>query len=285
MSLLPTIIFDTSALNKIEDGGPAFEPLMKGLRCGFKVILTAMNADEIIATKNPNRREALLARFGRLLYSAECIWPPHEIIRALVSAHFENASQFDWTTVCVRAREYEAGLPRHDIPDEVCAQQREYQLEAPKEFQEIWKKLRPDLDAILAKDPSKRPTSYREAVAIAATDGGVLWGIGRGLYRYVSDNEPTEAGVRAFMDVCPPFRAACYGLVMAWYNGSLRALDGTPTAGRNDLMMAVYLPYCSRFVTADEPQGKELREICTEAQFACKILSFEEFHISLAVVA
>jgi hypothetical protein len=285
MSLLPRIIFDTSGLNKMEDGGPASEPLMKALESGFEVILTAMSADEIIATKKPNRREALLSRFGRLLYSATCIWPPHEIIRALVSAHSTNPNQFDWAKVHVRAREYETAIPRRDFPEVLYAQTREYQLKAPKEFQEMWKKLRPELDAILAKDPSKRPSSYREAVTISVMDGGVLWGIGRGLYRYVSGSELTEAEVRAFMDVCPPFRAACYGLVMAWYNGSLRVQDGTPTAGRNDLMMAVYLPYCSRFVTADEPQRKELREIGTEAQIDCEILSFEEFDLSFAVVA
>jgi hypothetical protein len=44
-------------------------------------------ADEIFSTKSPARREALLSRFGRLLYSAQCLWPPHEIIRLLVEAH------------------------------------------------------------------------------------------------------------------------------------------------------------------------------------------------------
>ena len=85
------------------------------------------------------------------------------------------------------------------------------------------------------------------------------------------------------MDVCPPFRATCYGLVMAWYNGSLRALDRTPTAKRNDLMMAAYLPYCDRFVTADWAQRKELTEIAIEAKIDCEILSFEQFDQSFAI--
>lgn len=281
----PKIILDTSVFNKVEDGGPVLEPVMKGLESGFEVILTAMSADEIIATKRPERREALLSRFGRLLYSAKCIWPPHEIIKALVSARFKKPSEFDWAKVNVRARECEAALPRRDFPEALLAEQREHQLKAPKELQEMWKKLRPELEAILARDPSKRPTSYREAIRMAAREAGVLWAFGQALYGHVSVSEPTEAEVRGFMDACPPFRAACYGLVMAWYSGSLRVQDGTPTAGRNDLMMAVYLPYCSRFVTADEPQRKELREIASEAQVECEVLSLEEFDRSLAVVA
>jgi hypothetical protein len=261
MAPLPRIIFDTTGINKLEDGGAASEPLMKGLECGFEVILTAMSADEIISTKTPERKEALLTRFGRLLYPAKCIWPPHEIIRLLVSAHFSDPTQFDWTKVDVRARAYEVAIPLRDFDDELCIQQRAEQFQVQERFEKMWKGLRPFLDAILAKDPSKRPTSYREAVAIAVRDGGVLWGFGQELYKYVSGKQLTEAGINEFMDVCPPLRAVCYGLVMAWYNGSLRVQDGTPTARRNDLMMAAYLPYCGRFVTADWPQRKELREM------------------------
>jgi len=72
---------------------------------------------------------------------------------------------------------------------------------------------------------------------------------------------------------------------MAWYNGSLRVQDGAPAAGRNDLMMAAYLPYCGRFVTADWAQKNELRDIAREATVDCDILSYKDFELSFAVVA
>jgi len=285
MSLLPSIIFDTSAINELEKGGSTSEPLMRGLECGFEVILTAMSADEIISAKTAEERESLLSRFGRLLYSAKCIWPPHEVIRLLISAHFGSQTQFDWTKVDVRARAYEVAIPVRDFDDELCIQQRNAQFEVQERFKKMWRGLRPKLDAILAKDPSKRPTCFREAVAIAVIDGGVLWGFGQALYEYVAGKVPTEPEIQAFIEVCPPFRAACYGLIMAWYTGSLRVLDATPTSGRNDLMMATYLPYCSRFVTADWAQRNELREIVTEAKIDCKILSFRDFDLSFGVLA
>jgi hypothetical protein len=170
-----------------------------------------------------------------------------------------------------------------DFDDKLCVQQRKEQLDVQKGFEKPWKKLRPLLDKILAKDQSKRPTSYREAVAIATMDGGVLWGFGQRLYKHVSGNEPSEAEIKAFMGVCPPFRATCYGLVMAWYQVSLRVQDGTKTAGRNDLMMATYLPYCDRFVTTDPPQRNELSEIAAEAKIDCEVVSFKEFEDSLTV--
>lgn len=285
MFMRPRIVFDTSAINKLEKGGPAFEPLMKGLECGFEVVLTAMSADEIISNKTSHKRDALLTRFRRLLYPSWCIWPPHEIIRLLLSAHFANPTHFDWTKVNVRARPYEASIPLCDFNNELCVQQRKEQFEAEEHFKNSWKKLRPLLDAVLAKDPSKRPTSYRAAVKIALADGGVLWGFGRGLYKHVSGSQSTEIEIKALMDACPPFRAACYSLVMAWYNGSLRVQDAAPIAGRNDLMMATYLPYCDQFVTADWAQTRELRQIAAEAKIDCEILSFQEFSDRFAVVA
>jgi hypothetical protein len=258
---------------------------MRGLECGFEVILTAMSADEIIASKTPERREALLSWFDRLLFSAKCIWAPYKILRLLLSAHFRNPAQFDWTKVNVRARAYEVAIPARDFSDELCAQQRKEQFELEKQFERARKGLRPPLDAILARESSKGPTSYHEAVAIAAADTGMLWLFGRELHKDISGNELSEEEIRTLIQACPPLRATCYGFVMAWYNGSLRVQDGTPTAGRNDLMMATYLPYCSRFVTADWAQRKELREIAQEAQIDCAILSFEEFRRSLAVAA
>ncbi len=278
--------FDTSVINALEDGGTESETLMKALQCGFDVRLPAMTADEILSTpvrKNPVRREALLARCQRLLASGQCIWPPHWILRLLISEHFRNTSQYDWTKINVRAGIYELAIIERDFTDELCVSQRKEQFEVEERFEKMWKELRPKLDAILAEDPSKRPTNYHEAVAIATLEGGVLWGIGRELYRYVAGSTPTEAEIKAFMEVCPPFRCACYGLVMAWYDGALRLQDGKPSAGRNDLMMAAYLPYCGCFVTDDWPQEMRLREIATEARVDCQVLSYEKFNSSFTV--
>jgi hypothetical protein len=283
MAVRPRIIFDTTGINKLEDGGSASEPVMRALECGYKVILTAMTADEIISTKSPERRDALLSRFGRLLYTAQCLWPPHEIIRLLVSAHTANPGGFDWTTVDVRERAYEDAIPRRDFDDPLCVLQRKEQFRVQEQFEKIWKGLRPKLDEILKKDPAKRPTTYRQAVEIASVHGRILLGFGAGLYERVAGKEPTDAEIKAFMDVCPPFRATCYGLVMAWYNGSLRTPDGTATANRNDLMMAAYLPYCDKFVTADWAQKKELIQIAAEAKIDCEVLSFEGFDRSFAI--
>lgn len=276
---MPTIGFDTSGINALVDDGKNSEPLMKALRCAFDVQLPALSVEEVLSTpaiKEP-RRELLLMCCQRLLASGQCLWPPHEILRLLITAHSSNPSQFEWTRTDVRARVYEDAIIRRDFPDQLCRTQRKHQFEAEEGFDQMWKGLRPKLDAILAEDPSKRPANYREAVGIAKLEGGVLWGTGRGLYRYVVGSEPTETDIETFMEDCPPFRAACYGLIMGWFDGALRVQDRQPSAGRNDLLMAVYLPYCDRFVTHDWQQEKSLREIAAEARISCDVVSYKNF--------
>ena len=284
MSPLARIVFDTSGINALEDGGPQSEPLMKALGCGFDVIVTAMNVDEVLSTKDPLRREALLGRCQRLL--GRCVWPPHWILQLLISAHFRDSARFDWQQIDVEAKVYERALVQRDFTDELCAQQRKEQFSQQEQFGKFWRGLRPKLDPVLAKEPEKRPTSFAEAAEVARIDGGVLWGIGAELYKHETGLRPSDGEVKAFMDTCPPFLAACYGICGGWYDDALRPLDdGGSSVGRNDLMMAVYLPYCGRFVTHDWPQEGRLREIAAEAQINCEVLSYEDFCAGFEVSA
>jgi hypothetical protein len=282
-NLFTSIMFDTSGINALEDAGAGSDSIMGGLTSGgFEVILPAMVAEEVVATREQGRREALLRRLARLLNSAKCMWPAHEVLRLLISSHVNQPASFDWMKVNVRAQVYEDAISRRDFDDTLCAEQRHHHFILQKKFKKLWTGMRSGLDAILAKDPSKRPGCYQDAVAIAERDGGVLWGLGQEVYS-VSKKRPTDAEIKSFIDICPPFRAVCYALVMAWYNGSLRRQGGTATAGRNDLMMAAYLPYCCRFITRDWPQKKELREIAKAARIECDVLSVSEFERGLVI--
>jgi hypothetical protein len=280
MSPLPTIGFDTSAINALENERLLSEPLMAGLEAGFCVLLLGLSAEEVISTQREARRKALLGRVRRLLRSGECLWPPHEILRLQVSAHFQNPLAFDWTRVNTRARSYEEGLLAQDFPPELCKEQLTEQSKVIEGFENLWTALRPKLEAVIAEGRAKRPESFAEAMKeVATVEGGLFWHVARGLYERVTGTTVNEADLRAFVDMCPPFRAVCYALMMAWYNFALKAqqLNEPDPPGRNDLLMAVYLPYCGRFVAKDWPQERDLRQIAVEARIDCDVLSFKDF--------
>jgi hypothetical protein len=279
MSPLPTIGFDTSAINALENEGLLSDPLMAGLEAGFRVLLLGLSAEEVISTRKEARRQALLSRIKRLLRSGECLWPPHEITRLQVEAHFRSPSAFDWTRVSARARPYEEGLTAQDFPPELCLEQRSEQSKAIENFENLWTALRPKLDAVIAQG-AKRPQSFAEAMKeVATVDGGLFWHVARGLYERVTRTPVNDVQLRAFVGACPPFRAVCYAMMMAWYNFALKLREPTEPSppGRNDLLMAVYLPYCGRFVAKDWPQERDLRLIAEEARIDCEVVSLDDF--------
>jgi hypothetical protein len=275
---LPRIAFDTSALNAFAKDGSRSEPYIKALNCGFDVMLTGMSVDELLSTSDPDRREMLIASCQRLLASGRCVSPPNDIMASLVSAHAKNPARFDWRRVDIRAQVYERAIIDRDFTDELCVEQLKEQQLVEEEFMGYWEQLRSKLEPIIAKDPGKRPTSYKQAVEIATlSTPNVLWGIGRGLYSRVSGVPLTDADIKAFLDVCPPFRAACYGLLGSWYDVALAPLVYKKLAGRNDQMMSVYLPYCSRFVSQDKKQSERLGDIAAEAKVECEVVSYKTF--------
>jgi hypothetical protein len=91
-----------------------------------------------------------------------------------------------------------------------------------------------------------------------------------------------------FIDPCPPFRALIHAMLMSWYNLSVRD-DKCERfeAGRNDMFMAVHLPYCDKFVTAEVSgeQEKCLREVALVAGLETEILSYDDFHDGFLVTA
>jgi hypothetical protein len=114
-----------------------------------------------------------------------------------------------------------------------------------------------------------------------------LLGIGAELYQRGAkmSTVPSEANIETFIKVCPPFEAICYGLLGSWFDVSLALQVFKELPGRNDQMMAVYLPYCSRFVTDDWRQEERLRDIAIEAKLTCEVLSYEDFVASFNVAA
>jgi hypothetical protein len=101
-----------------------------------------------------------------------------------VLTHLHAGRQFNWKNVDVRAAAYEGAIVHRDFTEALCVEQKKQHFKIEREFERYWKRLRPKLDQILLHDPSKRPASFHEAVAIAIRDGGVLWGIGQRLYDY-----------------------------------------------------------------------------------------------------
>jgi hypothetical protein len=141
-----------------------------------------------------------------------------------------------------------------------------------------WHSLRDKLDPLLDRMSEGRPTTYRRALEIArSATPNLIWSFGQELYARVTGHMPDESTIQIFLDCCPPFRAVCFALCGPWYDISLAPAVHKKLAGRNDQLMAAYLPYCDRFVTEDNKQLQRLRDIATEMGVSCEVVSHQEF--------
>jgi hypothetical protein len=94
----------------------------------------------------------------------------------------------------------------------------------------------------------------------------------------------SDAEVDGLLGTCPPLRALALGQLMGFHVWSLRGHQGRKgkPAGRADLAMAAYLPYCNWFVTNDFGQQQALSEVAVATNLECQVVSLDEFEAAVA---
>jgi hypothetical protein len=237
----------------------------------------------------PVRGECLVPNDGQDGLS-ECIYPHNELIKRMVVEHHRNLATFNWKTVDVKAREYERAIRTRELVDDevLSAEQRAHLKARRKEYEDMWAGLRVEIEGVFQRHGEPPPLTFREAVARLQNEGSLIWNMGKLLYDRAAETDASEATLRDFMDSCPLFRALIYAMLLSWYDRAVRDEKGEKfEAGRNDLFMAVHLPYCDKFVTAEVYREQErcLREVVFAAGLETEILSYDDFCNSFLVVA
>lgn len=158
-----------------------------------------------------------------------------------------------------------------------------------KEFEGVWSHLRPKLEELVRRHSADAPVGFQEVLPMVESEGGLLWSFGQGLYSRAAVGDASVPTVRDFMAKCPPFRAIAYAYLLAWFDRSLgdRHKREKYKAGRIDLFMSIYLPYCDQFISAERGgmQEKCLREIARVAQLLTEVRSYDDFCQSLMLAA
>jgi hypothetical protein len=277
----PLLALDNSVVNRLgKDADP--EPFMAAILTGYSVRLPEMSFEEALATREPSTRNKLIGICRRLLNVGYCILPAHWLFDLHIKTFHSDPANYDWRKVNARAATIEAEIQRGDYPqDQVFVEQQASEL----------RRLQEEFEGAFSESPSaNRPNSFHEWLRRSQAEGGSFWNTARGLYEHafgkhsaVDPNaalidSPDEATLRSFLAACPPVRAMVYAFELTHYDRSLR-LKNRPAykAGRNDQMMAVYLPYCDQFLTDDGPQEKCLLEVASCADIPVQVRSYDDF--------
>jgi hypothetical protein len=275
--------FDTSTLNRLVKDTNS-EPIVAVLQSNYDVRIPEMSFGEVVATRKSELREKLVTICRRLLKVGNCIAPAHWLIDLHVKQFHDDPTTYDWRKVNVEAKFLEKEILEGTLAkDESLAEEQATELRRLQdEFEDLFE------PATLA---TGNPKTFAEWISESKASGGSFWNTARLLYEgafgstsaidtgAILSTPPDEATLKTFTDACPPMRAMVYAMELTLYDRSLRPSNVGPAykAGRNDQMMAVYLPYCDQFLTDDGQQLKGLREVASVAGLSVNVRSYDDF--------
>jgi hypothetical protein len=280
---IPIVTFDTSAHNRLAKDGPRSEAVLAAIKSEWFFRFAALSIEELVSTPDPGLRAAFFSSCAELQKGPnDCLYPQNELIRLLVVSHFSSPDIFDWRTVDVSAPEYEDALrSRSFVNDQQLATEQGQEMRTRKtDYKEMFCRPRQPIKEVFEQHKEAPPTTLREAITrLQGADSRLMWSMGKWLYDRGANIDASEAAVKHFMNLCPPFRALIYAMLMSWYNFGVRDPNTGQrfNAGANDQFMSIYLPYCDRFVTADEEQEKCLGEIAYLAGVKTEVFSYDKF--------
>lgn len=281
MSVKPRLIFDTSAYNALADDGDC-RVLIQALKDRFSVRLTALNVSEILANSDDGRRNQVLGVCRMFLADTRCLMPHHWIVERMAKSHY-LANPFDWRAVDVQfRRETEFALFDASLAREEREHLRRHEGELFGHLDQLRKKFQE-----LFASGTKRPRNYAEFLSILQAPGGAFWRLAERMYGRTTGFSAGEDAMRVFIAACPPFYAALLGIFVAYYDRCIRDLKTGPSlrAGRYDLFMSVYLPFCAQFISSDDKQVRAFRETALAGGLSAGVRSYAEWRASLDLAA
>ena len=283
MPTKPTLAMDTSALNwlaKEADPEPIISPEIVS---GYAVRIPEMTFGEAIATSKPEVRLKLMDVCRRLVASGSCITAAHWLLDQHVKRFHDDPGRYSWRNVPSRLflLEEEMLSGRYYADEALVAEQAAEMSRLQDEFEDCFPK---------STRTTPLPSSFADWLVECRVKGGSFWNTARGLYSAASrfkdgllisrsfSQVPDDAVLESFLSHCPPVRAIVYAFELTHYDRSLRRPNAMSfKAGRNDQMMAIYLPYCDFFLTNDGSQHRCLSEVASSADIPVKIQLYGDF--------
>lgn len=289
MDLVPIVVFDTSAINRLSKE-QNWKGLVAALHHGFYTRVLATNFEEVGATgRSEERRELLVSVSKALLPGGDCILPFNWLLERHVEEFEKNQTSYDWRNVPVCPPSLADTLlqEREFFSKELAVEQLAFAQQLQVQFEMPFDRIRPEFDEIFRRH-GRRIDSFAEFRDAMFAPGGAYWAIGSELYRHVAGSAPDEEKVRQFVAACPPFHALLIAYARAQYERCVAvqpAAKRRKLANRVDTFMAVYVPYCAQFVTADDDQFQCFSTVVSELTLSTSVLTYDQFWNSMLIAA
>jgi hypothetical protein len=283
-----TIAMDNSVLNRLaRENDP--KSVIAAMLSRYEVRLPCMAFEEAIATTKPEVRLKLMAVCRLLVASGSCITAAHWLMDRHIKRFHDYPRRYSWRNVQSRYFDLEDAVlsgSYHADEDLVCEQATQMET-IQAQFEQCFPK---------SQRTTPLPNSFADWIIESKVKNGSFWNTARLLYcaafrpqngimigRPLSE-PPDDSALQVFLDLCPPMRSIVYAFELTHYDRSLRKQNALSySAGRNDQVMAVYLPYCDQFLTDDKQQHRCLTKVTSSARIPSQVRFYDDFRSSLPI--
>lgn len=288
MTTKPTIALDNNALNRLAEENDR-EPVIAAMLSGYEVRVPEMAFGEAIGTADPDVRVKLIETCRTLVASGSGITAAHWLMDRHIKRFHDYPRRYSWRNVQSRFFDLEEEMlsGNYYTNEALVSEQAAHMKASQAEYEQCFPK---------SQRTTPLPNSFADWIAECQVKDGSFWNTARGLYcaafrsqngiligRPLS-NKPDDATLQMFLNLCPPMRSIVYAFELTHYDRSLRKPKALSyKAGRNDQMMAIYLPYCEQFLTNDKQQHRCLTKVASHAGIPTQVRFYDDFRSSLPI--
>jgi hypothetical protein len=284
------VVADTDALSVIVTSDK-FDEIQARSRGKFSLILPEVTFSELFNISDSKLRRRFKKPLRELVRETGMLLPPHWMMTRLARTFDLNPCAFDWRNVPFfnESIDREAARRRLWSQSKLRRSNRDQMLSSQDEIEMTLEVGR--TKSLAANVP--RPSSVDEWLEQCTRTDGMYWKSSREFYerafRKQSEDDDvipprhnSDAEIKNFVEVCPPFAAFVTVFQIAFYDRVLRQPKSPRyRAKRHDLVKAFYLPYCATILSNDKDLRTTFDVVIRSFQFPCRILNVTELLATL----
>jgi len=266
------VIWETSAINRLAEQSNCND-LIARMKSAYIHWIPAYIFDEIAATQSGEKRDRLLSVCRELKGSSGRILITHWFLIEAAVRIFAEIGELDWEVLLESQPEYEQAMTSGVFDDDLARVQRAQLRQRLKKVEDYFTLAKPRYERQFHSGPD-RPKTLDEIIAQSRFTGLVQQNVRyycESVLGHAVDLQYAERFAKAF----PPIEAMICAFLIGHYHRNKPEPTPTP-AGAIDLLAAVYLPVCQRFVSEDHAQQTVLRDVVGYYSLRTEVIWFSE---------
>jgi hypothetical protein len=273
------VIWDTSAICNLASRSDC-EDLIVQMKIAHTHWIPAYVFTEIAATPVGETRNRLLSVCRKLKGSSGRVLIDHGFLVGAAIRLFSDPEmgEFDWKELLVHQPDYEQAIDSGVFNDDLAKKQKVQNQNNLMQAEDYFAQVKTQFDSLF-QSGLDHPKTLDEIIAMAFSTGLVLRNI-QYYFKCILGISVDLQYAERFAKTFPPIVAMICAFLIGHYDRNKPEPTKKP-AGATDLLAAMYLPACHKFVSNDQDQQIVFRNVAKYCSLQAEVVWFSRDFTSL----